>query len=60
MSVCFGFLSDLLLEKMITDGIADSFCVGNNGNFDRMARSVVKEMKIRYPNIQYSSACLYA
>ena len=39
---------NLIEEKDVT-----KFYVGNNGNFDRMALSVLKELSVMYPQIDY-------
>ena len=39
---------DLIEERGVT-----KFYVGNNGNFDRMALSVLKELSGMYPQINY-------
>lgn len=39
---------DLIEEKDVTE-----FYMGNNGNFDRMALSVLKELSEMYPQVNY-------
>ena len=40
------------IENLIISGIADSFYVGNQGNFDLMVYKCLKELSKKYPNIQ--------
>ena len=48
-----------LIEKLITeDGIID-FYVGNQGQFDWMVYSILKEMKEKYPQIRYTVVLAY-
>lgn len=52
-----------LLRETLIDLIehheADTFYVGNNGHFDGMAASVLKELKEIYPNIEYHVVLAY-
>lgn len=52
-----------LLRETIIDLIekhgANKFYVGNNGHFDGMAASVLKELKEIYPNIEYHVVLAY-
>ena len=48
-----------LIEKLITeDGVTD-FYVGHQGQFDSMAYSVLKELKVKYPQIRYTVVLSY-
>ena len=48
-----------LIEKLITeDGVID-FYVGNQGQFDWMVYSVLKELKAKYPHIRYTVVLAY-
>ncbi len=41
------------VSKLITERNAVEFYVGNNGNFDRLVLSVLKELNNKYPYIKY-------
>ena len=48
-----------IIEKLVTeDGVTD-FCVGNQGQFDNMVYSVLKELKAKYPQIRYTVVLAY-
>ena len=47
-------LIDLIENKNI-----DLFYVGNHGNFDRMVKSIVKDLKGIYPHIDYAVVIAY-
>ena len=48
-----------IIEKLVTeDGVTD-FCVGNQGQFDSMVYSVLKELKAKYPQIRYTVVLAY-
>lgn len=47
------------IEALITSGQADHFYVGDQGNFDRMAYDVLKELKAAYPHIVYNVVLAY-
>lgn len=47
------------IEKLITDKEVDTFYVGTHGSFDRMVLSVLRELKIKYPTINYYVALAY-
>ena len=48
-----------IIEKLITeDGVTD-FYVGNQGQFDSMVYSVLKELKVKYPQIRYTVVLAY-
>ena len=48
-----------IIEKLITeDGVID-FYVGNQGQFDWMVYSVLKELKAKYPQIRYTVVLAY-
>ncbi len=64
MSVCCFFghrnapdsiktLLEKEIENLIISGIADSFYVGNQGNFDLMVYKCLKELSKKYPNIRF-------
>ncbi|MBQ2895915.1 MAG: hypothetical protein IJE26_04320 [Oscillospiraceae bacterium] len=70
MSVCTFFghrdcpetirpkLHEALVELIEERGV-DSFYVGNHGTFDRMVRSLLRELSERYPHIRYSVVLAY-
>lgn len=41
------------VEKLIKERNVTKFYVGNNGNFDRLALSVLKELSKEFPHIEY-------
>ncbi len=45
--------------KLIEEENADTFYVGNQGSFDRMAYSVMKKLAPSYPDIRYSVVPAY-
>lgn len=47
------------IKKLIMQGRADNFFVGNNGRFDMCCRRVLRRMKDEYPNINYSVVLSY-
>lgn len=47
------------VEELIAEGKADTFYVGSQGGFDRMALCVLREKKKRYPHIQYAVVLAY-
>ena len=48
-----------IIENLITgDGVKD-FYVGNQGQFDSMVYSVLKELKAKYPQIRYTVVLAY-
>ena len=48
-----------IIEKLVTeDGVTD-FCVGNQGQFDNMVYSVLKELKEKYSQIRYTVVLAY-
>lgn len=51
-------LKDLLID-LITNRGADLYYVGNNGNFDRLVISVLKELKGIYSYIEYRVVLAY-
>lgn len=51
-------LKEVLIELITTRG-ADRFYVGNNGSFDRMALSALRELKEIYPDIEYRVVLAY-
>ena len=48
-----------LIEKLITEENVTEFYVGNQGQFDSMAYSVLKELKGKYPHIRYIVVLAY-
>lgn len=46
------------IEKLICDGVTE-YLVGNQGNFDRMALGVLRNMRVRYPEIRYQVVLAY-
>jgi uncharacterized phage-like protein YoqJ len=51
-------LRETLIELIEHDGV-DSFYVGNQGAFDAMVRSVLRELTPKYPHISYSVVLAY-
>lgn len=51
-------LKDVMID-LITNRGADLFYVGNNGNFDRLALSMLKELKNIYSYIEYRVVLAY-
>jgi uncharacterized phage-like protein YoqJ len=47
-------LRDLIKNKTI-----DTFLVGTHGNFDNMAQTVLKRLKVEYPHINYTIVLAY-
>ena len=47
-----GILYNIVL-KLINERNVTEFYVGNHGNFDRLALSVLKELYLKYPHIKY-------
>lgn len=47
------------IEKLILENKADTFYVGNHGNFDRMVLSVLREMQKKYHQISYYVVLAY-
>lgn len=47
------------IEQIITEGKADTFLIGNNGNFDALAEKVLKELSKRFSDIKYSVVLAY-
>ena len=42
------------VEKIIVEDRVSSFLVGNQGQFDSMALSVLRKLKLKYPHINYN------
>lgn len=58
---CFGLDRKVLrnaIETLIHDGV-DTFYVGNQGQFDAMVRSTLRELRTVYPHIRYSVVLAY-
>ena len=51
-------LREVLLD-LITNHDVDLFYVGNQGQFDAIVRSVLRELKKEYPQIDYAVALAY-
>jgi hypothetical protein len=51
-------LRETLIELIEHDGV-DLFYVGNQGTFDAMVRSVLRELTLEYPQISYSVVLAY-
>ena len=47
------------LKDLITECNVDMFYVGNQGRFDAIVRSVLREMKKEYPHINYAVVLAY-
>ena len=48
-----------IIEKLITENGVTNFYVGHQGQFDNVAYSVLKELKVKYPHIRYSVVLAY-
>ena len=48
-----------IIEKLTTEDVVTEFYVGNQGQFDSMVYSVLKELKAKYPNIRYTVVLAY-
>ena len=48
-----------IIEKLITEDNVTEFYVGNQGQFDSMVYSVLKELKAKYPHIRYTVVLAY-
>lgn len=46
------------IEKLICDGVTE-YLVGNQGNFDRMALGILREMRICYPEMHHHVVLAY-
>lgn len=51
-------LRDTVVELITNRGV-DLFYVGNQGRFDTIVRSVLREMKEEYPHIEYAVVLAY-
>lgn len=70
MSVCTFFghsycpetvkprLRETLVDLIETQGV-DVFYVGNHGDFDRMTRSLLRELSAQYPHVRYAVVLAY-
>jgi len=47
------------VEKIIVEDGVSSFLVGNQGQFDSMALSALRKLKIKYPHINYNVVLAY-
>ena len=48
-----------IIEQLITEEQIYNFYVGHQGQFDSMVRSVLKELKVKYPHIRYTVVLAY-
>ena len=48
-----------IIKKLITEENVTEFYVGNQGQFDSMVYSVLKELKAKYPQIRYTVVLAY-
>ena len=48
-----------IIENLITEDGVTEFYVGNQGQFDSMVYSVLKELKAKYPQIRYTVVLAY-
>ena len=48
-----------IIEKLIAEEGVTEFYVGNQGQFDSMVYSVLKELKAKYPHIRYTVVLAY-
>ena len=51
-------LKEVLID-LVTNHDMDTFYVGNQGRFDAIVRSVLREMKKEYPHINYAVVLAY-
>lgn len=47
------------IEHLIINGLADSFYVGNQGNFDMLVYSCLKKLSKKYSNIRFKVLLAY-
>ena len=47
------------VEKVIVEDGVSSFLVGNQGQFDSMALSALRKLKLKYPHINYNVVLAY-
>ena len=48
-----------IIDNLITEKDVKEFYVGNQGQFDSMVYSVLKELKVKYPHIRYIVVLAY-
>ena len=48
-----------IIESLITEDNVTEFYVGHQGQFDSMVYSVLKELKVKYPQIRYTVVLAY-
>ena len=48
-----------IIEQLIAEEQIYNFYVGHQGQFDSMVRSVLKELKVKYPHIRYTVVLAY-
>ena len=51
-------LTEIIKNLITEDGVTD-FYVGHQGRFDSMVYSVLKDLKVRYPQIRYTVVLAY-
>lgn len=51
-------IKEAVIDMIINHGVTE-FYVGNNGNFDSMVYSVLKELKQKYPQINFAVVLAY-
>ncbi|MBR7131976.1 MAG: hypothetical protein IKD04_00430 [Clostridia bacterium] len=49
----------LVLRDLIENSQADTFYVGNQGDFDRLVRQSLRELEKQYPHIRYNVVLAY-
>ena len=48
-----------IIEQLITEEQIYNFYVGHQGQFDSMVYSILKELKVKYPQIRYTVVLAY-
>ncbi len=59
---CPGSIAPLLrstIESLIRNNSVTMFYVGNHGRFDALARSALRELRAKYPQIEYAVVLAY-
>lgn len=51
-------LEEALIDLIVNKGICD-FYVGNQGAFDRMARTALRKLKVKFPQVRYTIVLAY-
>ena len=52
------YLREVLVDLITNQGV-DTFYVGNQGRFDGIVRSVLRELEMEYPEIRYAVVLAY-